>query len=564
MENGTAMDVIDFEEKRLEKLPAREFSRRLMSLPAKQRLNVILQREDIEEVIAALPAQDFYFSVQEIGPEDALPLLAYAKVEQLNHLFDIEWWQKDRVMPSRAIDWLERLSRASEEKFLTWLYHVDFDLLVTLFKQWVQVAIPPEDIDLVEAREQLPENTLDDTYYWNSLYPQYEDFIKRIFSLVFELNYGFYKELMNHIIWAIDVEVEENAYHFHRARLEDEAIPDFYDSLEIYRSIRPEEISYNKESLLLRKEEVSPPSFAIALLPQGDLLSRALQQTGDPVLLDTLQMELASIANKVVVADELAPDNWDSLRQGVDKTAAYINLGLDMTSSADLGHAVAILREVFLEHLFRLGQAQVAALRSRMQRLLKQGWPAKWPQGLKCLDSEWMESAELLLRKTPRLLMPYPRTLDPEDDLFRSRQDLFKGKQLVDVFISLGIIFDALSVEPDEISEKLWQQGQVRGLGDVTIGAMVWTAAARSILEGRWAVEPISVSLWPRLFSLMSPSVLKETIWSWLGKAVPDQNWRTLAEIYLSSIFDAYVEEMAPFGDSPPDPKLVKLFMFTQ
>ncbi|MGA7878381.1 MAG: DUF6178 family protein, partial [Desulfoferrobacter sp.] len=148
--------VIDFEEKWLERLAPSELSHHLMRIPAKKRLEMILQREDAEQVVAALAEQDFYFSVKEIGPEDALALLGMARVEQLNHIFDLEWWHKDQLQATKAVDWLDRLARANEDKLLEWLYHADFELLVTLFKRWLRVVDAPEDVDLIESIDQLP------------------------------------------------------------------------------------------------------------------------------------------------------------------------------------------------------------------------------------------------------------------------------------------------------------------------------------------------------------------------------------------------------------------------
>jgi len=56
-----------------------------------------------------------------------------------------------------------------------------------------------------------------------------------LLSMVFEINYSFFNELMNSILYASNLEVEECAYQFHRARLADHAIPDFYEALEIYK-----------------------------------------------------------------------------------------------------------------------------------------------------------------------------------------------------------------------------------------------------------------------------------------------------------------------------------------
>ncbi|NTW36486.1 MAG: hypothetical protein HGB17_10200, partial [Syntrophobacteraceae bacterium] len=83
------------ENERLEELPAAKLGQRLMELPARKRMEIILGRADAESVVAGLADQDFFVTLKELGPHDALPLLAMGTLEQLNHVLDIEWWSND-------------------------------------------------------------------------------------------------------------------------------------------------------------------------------------------------------------------------------------------------------------------------------------------------------------------------------------------------------------------------------------------------------------------------------------------------------------------------------------
>ena len=471
----------DIDGQDLAELGSHELSQQLMGIPAKKRLEAVLSRTDAEAVVAALPVQDFFFFVKEIGPDDAGSLLALGQIEQLVHLFDLEWWNKDQLQPAKALQWLERLASASEDNLLRWLYHADFELLVALFKKWIRVESAPEDIDLLEATEQLPKHTLDDQFFWETQYLQFEDFLSRLLNLIFEVHSGFYRELMNHIIWVSGLEIEEDAYRFNRARLEDQAIPGFYEALDIYRTINPKEIDHNKETVALMPTSASPPSFALVLLPKKDLLHAALEKIQDVRETDAFQLELASLANKVIIADQLALDEADTLRQAMAKVSAYVNLGLDIMSRGALDGAVKIVRVVFLEHLFRLAHTRVMRLKGRLQQQLRHGWLSRWPTGLKGLETDWMESAELLLLKTPKLVRPVSGTGSISgEDFFRDRQDLIRAKHFVDVISAMGSLVESLSMEPAELSGRLWQRGQIRRLEEVTLGVMIWTAAAQS------------------------------------------------------------------------------------
>ncbi|MCE5242669.1 MAG: DUF6178 family protein [Syntrophobacteraceae bacterium] len=558
------MGIIDLEGKRLERLGPAELAGQLMRLPARKRLETILQRADAEAVVKAMAVQDFYFSVQELGPDDALALLSLAGVDQLTYLFDLEWWQKDRTNPARAIEWLERLATASEDKLLAWLYEVDFELLVTMFKQWIDVGVAPEETDPMEAVEYLPKNTLDDLYYWEARYPQHEEFLKSLLSVLFEVNPSFYRELLHHVMYWLDAEAEESAYRFHRGRLEDHAIPDFYDAMEIYRAIRPEDVIAGKRVQDVREEEAPSPAFAVSLVPEKDLLGRALGGIQDAAMLDMIQLELASLANKVVVADEVAADNPAGLRDAVDKVAAYVNLGLDLKSAGSVDEAVGIVSGVYLEQLFRLGHAQVARLRARMKQVLQRGWLAQWPTGLGVLESEWMDEAEALLRKTPRMLRAATADGPRREDFFRDRRDLFQGKNFIDTVISLGMLVNGLGATPGSLDLELWPDGQIHGAEDVTAGAMIWTAAARSVTDGKWEVVPIPVEDWEAVFPLLQENPLEDRIRSWVEKTVSQATQRNLLWAYLEPLCKAWAEDSKLREEGgAPDPRFVRLLLFT-
>ena len=163
-------------ERKLGKLKPQQLALELMRLPAKRRVELIVGRPDAQSVLAALDANDFFHTVQEIGADDSLPVLALASLEQLNHLFDIEWWRKGHPGTRKGPDLGRPARQAGGSKLLEWLSNADYELLVSLFKQWITVDIAPEDIDLIEAVE-IPAKTLDDLYFWESRYPQYDDLI---------------------------------------------------------------------------------------------------------------------------------------------------------------------------------------------------------------------------------------------------------------------------------------------------------------------------------------------------------------------------------------------------
>jgi hypothetical protein len=560
-------DIVQLDERRLKKLKPAQLARRLMELPAKRRMDLILERPDAQYLVAALDVNDFFHTVQEIGADDCLPLLALAGVEQIDHLFDLEWWRRDTVEPAKALIWLERLWRAGGAGLSEWLSKADYELLVSLFKQWITVDAAPEDIDLIEAVEQLPPMTLDNFFFWESKYPQYDDLITHLLTIMFETNYGFFRELMNSVLYASSAEVEESAYQFHRARIMDRGIPDFYDAFEIYRPLSPDEFAEEKEIQNIEENEPAP-SFAMALLSKGDLFTRVVNAIKDPGLLETLQFEMASLANKVIVADQLAPDDSQALRGAVEKSLAYANLGLELQSRGDIEKAAGIVRSRFLEHLFRLAQAEVAKVKRPLLAIVRSGWLSKCAAGIRCLDGEWFEAAEELLAGTPRVAKKRPGGLESgaplEFEFFKTPKDLAVAAHFVEV-IGIGEYFYQLMGMRSNVAQRLWSEGQIRTPEDITLGVLVLTAAANFIISGKWEPEPLLETAWPELFPLLRPPAIEAAISEWIRRTIPGKKRKALAKAYLVPVLRDYELEMRPFSDqNPPEAQMVKFFMFSE
>jgi hypothetical protein len=135
----------------------------------------------------------------------------------------------------------------------------------------------------------------------------------------------------------------------------------------------------------------------------------------------------------------------------------------------------------------------------------------------------------------------------------------------VDIIASVGPLFDALHVDYERLGNHLWPDGQVSTPEDVTMGVMTWTAAARFQSEGKWEVDPIPVRLWEGLFPLLGHDAMEERVGWWAEGVLTGPVQRALAQAYFEPLFRTYAQEMAPFGSGrPPDPRLVRFFLFTE
>ncbi len=175
-----------------------------------------------------------------------------------------------------------------------------------------------------------------------------------------------------------------------------------------------------------------------------------------------------------------------------------------------------------------------------------------------------MEAAELLLEKTPKIIRPSSHQSPHREDLLRDINDLRHAEYIVETVAVLGKVYDSLAPKPDYLQSILWRRGQIRDLADVTIGSMLWTAAAHFIIQGEWAVEPIPVRAWSTLFPLVSGQTMRRVLGQWIERSF-DGSDAGCIEAYLAHLLAAYQDEVGAFeGGNPPDAGLVKFFLFRE
>ena len=557
-------NVVSLDKKRFEKLPAAKFAQAVMSLPAKERMAAILERPDAVTVVRSMSPQDLYVTVMDVGPDDALPLLALASTKQWLHFFDVECWRKDAILPGPGLEWLERLARAGYEPLVNWLYSVEFFFLIALIKKTLRVAVKPDDIDLTEARDYLPPHTIDEVYFWECKYPQYEDLVKSVLSVLFETNISFYQEIMDHAMYALDAEVEEEAYRFHKGRMEDQAIPDYYDAISIYKPIEPSEI---KSPKVIDTREIveNAPSYIMVHLGRVDLLKRVVESITDDGFLDYLRLEFASLTNKVIVADQIRIDDSQLREEVLDKVFSTTNLGLYILSSGSVEKAKTILKNVYIEHIFRIGLGPVLRIGRRAKRLVDSGWLSMCPAGKDILENEWYEKLEALLERFPKICRGSEST-GTKVEFFQTPADVALAESVLDTIVCIGGLLGILKIKWNDIRAKLWSGGQVLSLEDITISQLLFTAAANFLGDQRsgWLAEPISIGEWPHIFQNLRPDDVEECLRNLIEVNFPNENWKKAVYRYIDPFLENYREEMSLFFERSevPDPRWVRFFIF--
>ena len=124
---------------RIASLSIREQAEVALRLPPHQRLELLLHAPRPMRLVRTLPESELYLTVREVGPTDALPLIALASAPQLQFLLDLESWRRDRFDADRSGAWIALMLEAGEPTIRRFLRGTDETQLALLFQRWARV-----------------------------------------------------------------------------------------------------------------------------------------------------------------------------------------------------------------------------------------------------------------------------------------------------------------------------------------------------------------------------------------------------------------------------------------
>lgn len=346
---------------------------------ARRRVEEILAHPRPREVVAAIPVQEFYYLVRELGLADATELLALASGEQLRTCLDFEVWDRDRVQLDRLQEWLAvfvdeflpgRLSRVMEE--------LDLELLALWLHRSCKII--DRTLDQEEHEEALPAYVTPDTFFElrfpPTTAPGTAELIERFFERLYAADQQFARRLLQEAKWGLATELEETAYRWRQGRMEDLGFVEFYEALAAYAYLPPEQAWTQRADWRPR----SPREEAV-LLPaplgegfgEGGFFVEALRRIEDRSFLEDLAAAFVALANRALSADRVFPGDLDRVREVAGRVVATLSLGLEKLAAGDLTTAIRVLGELPLLTIFRVGFSLTVDLARVAQRLHQRG-----------------------------------------------------------------------------------------------------------------------------------------------------------------------------------------------
>ena len=338
-----------------------EQARCIMQCPEEQKQNLLLLSEKALEVVQLIPPEEIYQMIKVIGEEDALTVLSLINEDQLQFIFDLEWWVGDKFQPKRALDWVDLLDKCDEPKIIEWFMTEEFEQKVMLMQALIKVYKQDEMTDSYEGTEGLPHYTPDGVYDIFFKTENYEP-VKKLLMLMVAAHPSVFYSLMEAVIWYPLTPTVEKAYQWRNSRISERGIPDMEEALGIYSQLDPESLNLEvSDPLNFQDAEIYqlPPQYLLAHADSASFLGQSVSLLQDQSRLDAIHWELTCLANKVMVADREDPANLENRKKIIGKVLGYINIGLELAAQGDSDKGKKLLERTWMQFLFQAGEFPV-------------------------------------------------------------------------------------------------------------------------------------------------------------------------------------------------------------
>ncbi len=365
-------------EKRLSVLPLEEQLTLVLFAPWEKRHEIITSSPRARELVQALPPEELFWTVKATGPGDSTEILNLATPGQLQLFFDLDWWYKAEMRLEKIAAWLLIIFECSNEAVDTWLKWIlqkDIWLIASILNSFIDVIKRPDDMDIQEAKDLLPGFTMDNVYYISFKKPKLAPLFASIIAKILEISPGFYRDVFETILWQTPSHNLETAYRLRCGRLLDHGIPDYYESLDIYLPLKPEQMHRMETSYLQRLPlgDQMPPFVPTLYISNYPLIETAIRKLAGTRGMERIVREITGIANKVMMADLIDMDEPTVLKDALAKTFSILNLGMDYLCEKWAMSPEQILESCFLEEIARVSAGLLLPISSRASEILKRG-----------------------------------------------------------------------------------------------------------------------------------------------------------------------------------------------
>ncbi len=439
-----------------------EKRRKILGLPPQKALDRILTDPQPAALVHSFPEQDFYLLVNEIGPQDSLPLLSLATNKQWEHIVDLETWQKDRIDLTAVTRWLTLLLEADPKRFTRWVLEEQLEFVELYLFRNLEVRMREHDQDPSDFGDEY--FTLDNVYYFKfydipaetesekQIDAQRRALLSRLTQSLAALDHHAFQSVLLEAAHVIPAETEEDCYRWRSLRLAEKGFLPFDEAVGIYQPIQPGELDKKDKKFIPRSlQHVSSlpvPVVPLSALKEDNHFTRALQKVDPPNVLQQIQAEFANLCNQVVVADHKTIGEREVLQEIVKKASGYVSIGLELMindKEVDPARAAALITRHTLQDIFRVGFGRALKLKWRAEKWLSKCWFAQADLRLTFWGEEWMGVIGGLLVKKPVVYDNYRAGVLYRE--FETLEDVRKTEMIFDQVVAVDQLLSLMDIK---------------------------------------------------------------------------------------------------------------------
>lgn len=435
--------------------------------------------------IRALPADEFFYVLHELGFPDALDVLVHGTAEQVQGVLDLAIWDNDQVSLERGTEWLAAIAQAPFETVGAWARGMDVELLALLLRQRARVHELSEEQEAPETENPVF-NTPDRLFALELLGDETTQRItQHLVEDLYRADHNLMRRLLVGLKGEMDSELEETAFRWRTGRMADLGFVDFYEALEIYRELDPASVRLSGTPTPTSKTDEDAPR--VLPLVMADRLSgttpfaRAVAAL-EPGEAAKVHQALALLCNQVLSADRVSPGDDEAVAGVLGRVAATLDLALEYLYRRDQSEGAVVLLALPLPLLFRLGVSLIGKLRKLARSLETRSPFARLrPQ----VDLWEPDDAEVLSAVT-RLRPMFPRLLDspPEAGVrpFGKLTDLTTASAAVERAGAALALLLGLGARPEHLMPERWGELGIADPAELDAGLLARTILVRRLL----------------------------------------------------------------------------------
>jgi hypothetical protein len=391
-------------------------AQKLAGLEGRAKIEAILDVPDPGPLVRRLPAEDLYFTIKEVGLEDASELVELCSPAQFRAFIDLDCWHRDGARPRGILPWLA--AAGGGEGFKKKLRGLDLELLELLLHQTTDMWLLEDDLDREPTGSgwRSPEGkyVLDFKAEGEELHT-----LHRLLDTYYAENPLEAVRFLEAVRWELPSELEEIARRFRTGRLADLGFPELEDALKLYAYVDPDaplptELAHPSE----------PPGFFLETLGSQGFLDETLTRLGADGL-SRIDRELVAVFNGALVADGVEPGELDGVRRHLAAARDHLSLALEYVAQGDVARAAEMMLQAPIARIFQVGSGLTLKRKFRADRLMKAGF-ASLPSARNCFfDVPLGAAIDGLRRRRPQLAIALERANGGRElRPFRARADL--------------------------------------------------------------------------------------------------------------------------------------------